>query len=404
MECNVVSDIETFVEVQAESSLEPALELSRQQLAARNTIETWYLDSTDQVFRLDGPAGSGKTTLMKEVALHLRVSVVFGAYTGKAAHVLRSKGCLGASTIDQMIYVPKIAYSCDRAPPCDDDGCSNRSCPYRRERFVGRTLDIGSAVRCAGLVIVDEVSMVNEEMGRDLLSFDTKVLVVGDKFQLPPVAGAGFLTNGPIDFDLTEVHRQAWGSPVIQLANTVRQGGTLEPGAYGDSAVIGANGIPLDLALEADQIICGKNETRCTLNQHVRRARGFTGDFPQPGERVISLKNRHRKGIYNGSIWSVIKVASGEPGFVQMEIADDDGRIVAVDAPISAFSAREGGNELPGDPFTYAYCITAHKAQGSEWNNVLVIDESRIFRESAARWLYTALTRAAKRVTVVRRG
>jgi exodeoxyribonuclease V len=51
---------------------------------------------------------------------------------------------------------------------------------------------------------------------------------------------------------------------------------------------------------------------------------------------------------------------------------------------------------------TWGYCLTAHKAQGSQWNDILVVDESYCFREMASRWAYTAITRAVERVTIAR--
>ena len=54
------------------------------------------------------------------------------------------------------------------------------------------------------------------------------------------------------------------------------------------------------------------------------------------------------------------------------------------------------------DEFTYGYALTVHKAQGSQWDDVVLFDESFAFREHRSRWLYTALTRAAERITIVR--
>ena len=53
------------------------------------------------------------------------------------------------------------------------------------------------------------------------------------------------------------------------------------------------------------------------------------------------------------------------------------------------------------DEFDYGYVLTVHKAQGSQWDDVVLFDESFAFPDSRARWLYTGVTRAAKRLTVV---
>ena len=70
------------------------------------------------------------------------------------------------------------------------------------------------------------------------------------------------------------------------------------------------------------------------------------------------------------------------------------------------FEGTEGELAYPirreSDEFDYGYALTVHKAQGSQWDDVLLFDESYAFREHRARWLYTGLTRAAKRLTIVR--
>jgi exodeoxyribonuclease-5 len=53
------------------------------------------------------------------------------------------------------------------------------------------------------------------------------------------------------------------------------------------------------------------------------------------------------------------------------------------------------------DEFDFGYVLTVHKAQGSQWDDVVLFDESNAFGESRARWLYTGITRAAKRLTIV---
>ena len=71
--------------------------------------------------------------------------------------------------------------------------------------------------------------MVDEELGRDLLSFGKPVLVLGDPAQLPPVKGGGFFTEAEPDIMLTEVHRQAADNPIIRMSMVVREGGRLDP-------------------------------------------------------------------------------------------------------------------------------------------------------------------------------
>src|SRR5215207_9550939 len=216
------------------------MEWSPQQEEALRRVAAWLKEGTPQLFRLFGYAGTGKTTLARHVAEAVEGEVAFGAFTGKAASVLRQKGCHEASTIHSMIY---------RTRESDEGGplfAINRSGPASQ----------------ADLIVIDECSMVDAELGRDLLSFGKPVLVLGDPAQLPPVQGGGFFTDAEPDVMLTEVHRQAAGSPIIRLSMDVREGRALERGAYGESRVIGRSEIDATAILEADQVLVGTNKTR----------------------------------------------------------------------------------------------------------------------------------------------
>ncbi len=180
---------------------------SPQQELAIKEVRAWLREPSRQVFKLFGYAGTGKTTLANEMADGVGGKVLFGAFTGKASLVLRRKGCRNASTIHSMIY------SFDEA----NTGWE--------PRFI---LNPGSDVADAALVVIDECSRVDAELGKDLLSFGTKVLVLGDPAQLPPVKGAGFFTAGEPDFMLTEVHRQARDNPIIAMSMLIREGGRLD--------------------------------------------------------------------------------------------------------------------------------------------------------------------------------
>ena len=87
--------------------------------------------------------------------------------------------------------------------------------------------------------------------------------------------------------------------------------------------------------------------------------------------------------------------------------ADDDLKRSSVEISVLKTFFEGAEEEIPfslrrdSDEFTYGYALTTHKAQGSQWDNVTLFDESYAFREHRDRWLYTALTRAAERVTVV---
>jgi exodeoxyribonuclease-5 len=368
---------------------------SEQQLDALAAIECWLGARDQPFFYLAGYAGTGKTTLAAEIGRRYAGDVVFGAYTGKAAAVMESKGCGGARTIDSLVYRPKVEHACVQRPPCANPPCG-KLCRHARERHAGRELNKDSLVRYVGLAIIDEVSMVGEEMGRDLLSFNTPVLVLGDVAQLPPIYGGGYFTDGEPDFALTRVHRQALGSPVIELATMARRGEAPDFGDYGEGSAV-VEGTTIKALLDFDQVICDTHKTRHSLNKDIRRALGYDGPTPEVGEKVICLRNNWIKDLRNGTLWTVV---AAEPpdnnGFVAMTVENDDGLTVDVAAPEAGFSSYDSaGGDLMGDPFAFGYAITCHKAQGSQWDSVLVIDESWVFRRERWRWLYTAIYRSS---------
>jgi ATP-dependent exoDNAse (exonuclease V) alpha subunit len=377
---------------------------SPQQVDALEVVDDWlHGDDSEPWFYLAGYAGTGKSTLAKEIARRAGGNVVYGAFTGKAAAVMRQKGCGDADTIDHLIYRPHLQVACAHEDPCEKPASCGSRCRWRRERFAGRELRTDSPIRQAALVIIDECSMVDEEMARDLLSFGVPVLVLGDPAQLPPIYGAGYFVSGEPDFMLTEIHRQAFGSPIIDLATRVRRGKACQHGQYGDSAVIGIEDISVAEMLQFDQIIVGTHRRRHRINRQCRRHLGFRGELPEVGEKLLCLKNDRSKSLRNGTTWTVVEVGAESRGFVKLLVeSDDDGGEVWVHAPIDAFSLRESnGSDLPGQPFAFGYSITGHKAQGSQWGSVLVFDESPVFGRDRWRWLYTAITRAADRITIV---
>jgi exodeoxyribonuclease-5 len=365
------------------------MQWSPQQEAALAAVGRWLKAGEPQVFRLFGYAGTGKTTLARHLADSADGEVVFAAYTGKAAHVLRSKGCRGAGTIHSLIY---------RARGEDENGPTF-------------ALNDDSAAGKAALIIIDECSMVDEEIGRDLLSFGTPILVLGDPAQLPPVAGGGFFTAAEPDVMLTEVHRQAADDPIIRMSMIVREGGRLEEGTWGASSVIGRDQVDQDDVLKADQVLVGRNVTRRNYNNRIRQLLGREGPVPVAGDVLVCLRNDRKRGLLNGSLWRVDKVRRPRKGLLRYALLPEEEGIatkadtVATVNPAffdGTFDALTPAARRRSDEFDYGYVLTVHKAQGSQWDDVVLFDESFAFRENRARWLYTGITRAATRLTVVR--
>jgi len=339
-----------------------------------------------QVFRLFGFAGTGKTTLARHIAEGVDGEVKFAAFTGKAAQVMRAKGCEGASTIHSLIYRTR------------DSGAEVPSFELWDDAPVGK----------ARLIIIDECSMVDAELGRDLLSFGVPVLVLGDPAQLPPVQGAGFFTEAAPDAMLTEVHRQAQDDPIVRLSMEVREGRGLRPGTYGASLVVARRDLDPDRVLQADQVLVGRNTTRRAYNTRLRLRRGIEDALPIAGDRLVCLRNNRKKGLFNGSLWSVKQRAISKSQLVSMRILPDDGD---GDKPVKVSVRPEcfvgGIEDVPWatrrkyDEFDYGYVLTVHKSQGSQWDDVVLFDESFAFPEHHDRWLYTGITRAAKKLAVV---
>jgi ATP-dependent exoDNAse (exonuclease V) alpha subunit len=343
-----------------------------------------------QVFRLFGFAGTGKTTLVRHLAEDIEGDVAFAAYTGKAALVMREKGCADASTIHSLIYRP-------RQP--------TKEAEDEEPAFV---INRQSAASEAKLIVIDECSMVDADLGKDLLSFGVPVLVLGDPAQLPPVKGGGYFTEAEPDVMLTEVHRQARDNPIVEMASIVREGGRLTRGTYGDSRVIGRRDIDATQVLAAGQVLVGMNRSRRAYNARIRELMGFTTPTPSPGDKVVCLRNDKAKGLFNGGLWLVKEVGVSKRGLVTMRLASEeapDGKTVKVTVPPALFGGDDdqvaAAMALRTEAFDYGYALTVHKAQGSQWDAVVLFDESFAFKEHRARWLYTGLTRAAHRITVV---
>ena len=356
--------------------------------AALSAASKWLKGARGRasIFRLFGYAGTGKTTLVKHIAEGVDGKVLFAAFTGKAACVMRSKGCHSASTIHSLIY--RARESGEETPSFElwNDAPASK----------------------AKLIIIDECSMVDAELGRDLMSFRVPLLVLGDPAQLPPIQGGGYFTESEPDAMLTEVHRQAEDNPIIRLSMDIRSGIELEPGRYGETEIVTRDRLDGQRVIDADQVLVGRNATRRAYNMRMRQRRGFTGGLPATGDKLVCLRNNKRKGLFNGALWSVKEKPSTRRDIIKMRLQPDDGfagKGIKVSVRPECFTGGIEGLEWPMrkrfEEFDYGYVLTVHKAQGSQWDDVVLFDESAIFAESRQRWLYTGVTRAAQRLTVV---
>jgi exodeoxyribonuclease-5 len=418
-----------------------AIEFPPQQQEAIAKVVDWFQNPDQQVFRLFGYAGTGKTTLARHIVDQLGIRALFAAFTGKAAYVLRSKGCDGASTIHSLIYSPQEkvrakldqlqrALAAERDP--DERQRLERAIKVEADRLTTPDfiLQEDSALQHAPLLVLDEVSMVGMRIAADLLSFDTKILCLGDPAQLPPVDGGGYFINAQPNHLLTEIHRSALDSPVTRLASSVRQSPPGDrtlgmPGMDGDSGRTLT--VSRDQLAGFDQVLVGTNKTRWQAIHLLRQLHGLTGPHPVPGDRIIGLANSVEADVFNGQQFTVIDTDPPGANRIRLTVEDDAGTRRYLTTWLAGYQSidgektakREGRGSVAAA--TFAQAITCHKSQGSQWDNVLVVDESWIFARGAAqeaqqagrpdaaavghvagqRWLYTAITRAAKRVVVI---
>jgi exodeoxyribonuclease-5 len=330
---------------------------------------------------LGGYAGTGKTTVVRELSERLPDFAVC-AFTGKAASVLRRKG-VAASTIHSLIFRPV-----DESWWQDDKG-------RWQYRLVFEQKD-PCEVECPGF-LVDEASMVGASLFDALCSYDRPVIFVGDHGQLPPVAdGVVNLMQAP-DVTLETIHRNA--GEVAHFAEFVRQGNRpgwwpRAPGATGEQVRLARFG---DLPPVPEQVICAFNRTRVGMNRRARLALGYPPDRPVAGDRVMCLQNSN-VGVYNG-MQGVIQSVEGEDRMV-FATDDRDYEVRFLPGQFNSVERPQGRDPEGRLPFDYCYAVTCHKAQGDEWDDVVVLEE-RCSRWDHARWAYTAASRARRSLTWV---
>ena len=331
-------------------------------------------------FSLQGLAGTGKTFALAELARR-HPEAALGAPTGKAAAVLRARTGFDVRTIHSLIY--------------DFRGISE-------DEMTGKKQPVFTAKDDSGLsgktVFLDEASMIGCRIAHDLLDTGARIVACGDPGQLPPVADTPFFDRA--DARLTEIHRQALESAVVRQAHAVRNRGCYV-----------ADGVDFRVVSHADDgemfatgiALCWRNATRQALNQRrrsvIQRGAGMT---LREGEPVMCLKNDYALRIFNGEIYPL--AANRSPGD-DLTLELGPGRFVtALNSVVEGIDAdfAELRYEDTHSPFALAYAATVHKAQGSEWPSVLLVDEFRGAEDDRRSWLYTGITRAAKRVTMVR--
>jgi exodeoxyribonuclease V len=385
------------------------VELSNDQVNALKLILTWYKDTNRKPFiTLGGYAGTGKSTLITEIKNQLNLNykeckIAFCSYTGRATQNLKQKlkeantqirpGDI-ISTVHGLIYVPI------------ENGDGVITGWSKKE-----SIDVN-------LIIIDESSMIDENIWTDLLSFNVPIIAVGDHGQLPPINGKFNLMEIP-EILLEEIHRQAQDNPIIEVSIQARQSGKIQAKRFGNKVIkytpedFDFNEISQELLQNYNNdtlILCGYNSTRTKLNQFVRAARDIEEQKPVIGDRVICLRNNHKKGIYNGMLGTINNIFEKNDLWYDTEIFMDDTAVLykgLIYAP--QFGAAQPINFTQdrlkakgGDLFDFGYALTVHKSQGSQAKRVILFEErfSKMDDDQWKRWLYTAVTRAEEELYI----
>jgi len=422
------------------------MDLNPQQEAAIRKAEEWWKSPAryKRPFILSGYAGTGKTTIAFEIVRRLGINPVLCAPTGKAAKVLELKIGQETHTLHKFFYRPrqgrieslsnKLAglvtaeetgvykvssedrdYSDSGGDPQGEPVRDFESLHAEIEELIEQIRAIKDSKAEFDLVsnkelsqydaiFIDEASMVDEKMRADLETVGLPIIISFDPFQLPPVGGKGGWNEDEPDALLTQIMRQGDGSHIVHVAHSIRTDGQAKGIDGKDVMLIPRRELALFQILDFDLILCGTNRTRREFNAKIRSARGFErqGADPQPGERLICLRNNYQDNVRNGELFTCrsSKVVSNGR-ILELEVEDDQGDMRKLRSWRALFTDDSNTAEVPRglNAFTWGYVLTVHKAQGSEGERVAILDDWKNV-ENRQQWLYTALTRARTHVRI----
>lgn len=399
------------------------MELTQEQKAISDAVLDWHKSSRRAPYlAVSGYAGTGKTTLMGMTANRLieqksNMAIAYCAPTGKAVSVLHSKlasfGALnkesGAFTVHSLLY------------NCRGKNKKNELIFTRKSKEEMYPWD---------LIVVDEASMVTDIMFHDLLNLHIPLLFIGDSGQLPPVNAPLFKPIIETDLVLKTIQRQALDNPIIKYAHEVRQGGKVPFGSFKGKLLhlkkherykfLTQHVYPRMLDLDM-VILTYMNSTRVLQNKNVRRVNNLFSDLPMPGEKLVALKNSRDYDLRNGEqvvLKSIAPAKNSSCYFARLhgnpyDICAFSGALNAVQGDdIGELLHKHGADVhacmqdvfLSDEPylFDYGYAMSVHKAQGSEWKTVVLMEErpGRVSNEDFARWMYTGMTRAKNQLII----
>lgn len=369
---------------------------AEQEYIVQQAVE-WYNHSNEQLFQYDGPPGSGKSVVLYEIVnrlgLDINTEVAPMTFIGAASLVMRNKGLYNAKTAHSWLY------DLVEIPKRDETGSivyKSNGKPVTTLGFMPKET-IGTNIK---LIVVDEAFCMPRSLRPIIESYGIKIIACGDANQLPPVADhPAFLIDGTI-YHLRTIVRQTDRDDILFIANRVTNGLPVFNGYYGNSMVIDREDVTDEMLLWADVIICGTNRTRDILNKHIRSLKGYNSLLPMYGEKLVCRNNNwslessdsfgRKINLVNGLIGTVLNepsIDSYDPKYrtFDLRFLCDDAQCVfkckaSYDYIISSHTNRQlikNDNNLymNGQLFEFAYCITCHISQGSQFNKVLYIEE-----------------------------
>lgn len=381
--------------------------LTKKQSDAVLKALSWYYSSLDKpLLIISGLAGSGKSTIIKYICETLGIlnsNILYTALTGKAVSVLRMKGHM-ANTIHKSFYNAK---------------------PYKNNVFFTKKQTIPNFIK---LIVIDEFGMVGDSFIDDILSFGVPVIGLGDHLQLPPIFEKNsYMVEESLDIFLDEVMRTDDISGILDIAMRARNREELYPVTSGHSRIIDDKD-EIKPMLEYDKVLCWTNKTRRYLNALIRDELGIFNTYPVKNDKIVFLANRYDISleylgvevcIVNGLECVVIEDSKiindyqisvkARPTFMDDEdlyfyvrcnrmIFDSYTDIVT---DIRTIMDLDREKELFSTFADYAYAITVTSSQGSEYGDILVLDEMDRWRPEYYRYLYTGITRARKSVDLL---
>lgn len=404
------------------------IELDKSQLEAYEKFKE-FLGSGINNFILKGYAGTGKTTILNEIIEVIGnegKTPVCICYTGKAASNMMEKTGFDCFTIHKVIYEYE---NMKNAPEFFNS-------TLEEQAALTAAQELTSILEC-DFLIIDEYSLLTKKIVDDVLNFNKKVLWCGDEGQLEPINDdpiklGEYLKDDVIEVELKTIHRQEKGCSILDLAYDVRIGRIHLQEVKNDGLTITRRDIEkykfTSESLKNTVILCWKNNTRYKINTMIRNKLKVKGSLPNPGENMVVLRNNYDYELFNGQQLTIVEVGDEQEcyglKYITCRVQLNNGYPFPIDIWTNPFYRKnnlkynfELSDFYKGDNnhikktiwdqykklvhLDFGYCMTIHKSQGSQWDNVILIKKDLYgYKGQLNRMLYTAVTRASKNLLV----